>query len=291
MAMTLFQYCMENHSQDILEQWDKEKNIGISMNEVSYGSHVRVWWRCKEGHCWQTKIYNRTSGNSGCPICQRKRSRVHLNDLASQAPELAKQWHPTKNGSITPNDVLAGTPRKVWWKGPCGHEWEAAVMSRTAGSGCPVCAGRTVVPGINDLASFAPDIVCEWNSNRNGSTTPEMVSPYANRKVWWRCELGHEYQAEIRHRTVEKSGCPYCTGRKVLAGFNDLATKEPKIAAQWHPELNGALTPEMVSCGSNKKVWWQCADGHVWKAVIYSRTGEKKSGCPVCAGKTKRQAI
>ena len=99
----------------------------------------------------------------------------------------------------------------------------------------------------------------------------------------------HEWQAVIAARAVENSGCPYCTGRRVLAGFNDLATLHPKIAAQWDDTLNGTLTPEMVTPGSHKRVWWKCHEGHVWKTAIYSRTGKQKCGCPVCAGKTTRQ--
>ena len=71
--------------------------------------------------------------------------------------------------------------------------------------------------------------------------------------------------------------------------FNDLATVAPQIAAQWHSELNGSRTPEMVTAGSKKKVWWRCGEGHVWQAVIYSRTGERKHGCPVCAGTVSRK--
>lgn len=85
---------------------------------------------------------------------------------------------------------------------------------------------------------------------------------------------------------MSSSGCPYCAGRKVLPGFNDLATLAPDVAQQWHPTLNGALTPQMVTAGSHRKVWWECEQGHVWKAVIYPRTGLKKCGCPVCAGRT-----
>ena len=86
-------------------------------------------------------------------------------------------------------------------------------------------------------------------------------------------------------RTLSASGCPYCAGRKVLPGFNDLASLEPETARQWHPELNGALTPRMVTAGSHRKVWWECNQGHVWKAAIYSRTGPQKCGCPACSGK------
>ena len=78
---------------------------------------------------------------------------------------------------------------------------------------------------------------------KNGSITPRQVSPNSNRKVWWTCDLGHDYQAVIAARTARGSGCPYCSGRRVLSGFNDLATLEPEIAKQWHRILNGSFTP------------------------------------------------
>lgn len=70
----------------------------------------------------------------------------------------------------------------------------------------------------------------------------------------------------------------------MLAGFNDLATLEPAVAAQGHPTLNGTLTPQQVTAASHKRVWWECPSGHVWKAVIYSRASGKKHGCPICSG-------
>ncbi|MEE0067677.1 MAG: zinc-ribbon domain-containing protein [Evtepia gabavorous] len=87
------------------------------------------------------------------------------------------------------------------------------------------------------------------------------------------------------------SDCPYCAGRKVLAGFNDLATRYPELAQTWDPVLNGALTPAMVTPGSHKKVWWRCPENHVWKAVVYSRTSDKRCGCPVCAGKVSQKNL
>lgn len=76
-------------------------------------------------------------------------------------------------------------------------------------------------------------------------------------------------------------------GRKVLPGFNDLASLEPQVAAQWDTERNGALRPDQVTVGSGKRVWWRCEEGHVWKAKVYSRTGKMRTGCPVCAGVAK----
>ena len=155
------------------------------------------------------------------------------NSLAARFPELAAQWHPVRNGELTPDQIPPGTTRKVWWICEKGHEWRASAASRTgAGSGCPVCAGKVIVPGENDLRTIYPSIAREWHAAKNGSLTPETVSPYSNRKVWWICEEGHDYQAVVAARTQSGCGCPYCAGRKVLYGFNDLATVNPDIAAQ-----------------------------------------------------------
>lgn len=197
---------------------------------------------------------------------------------------LLQQWHPAKNVPLTPHDVTYGSKQKVWWQCGKGHEWQAIILSRTnGGTGCPVCAGKVVLPGENDLASRFPSIAAQWHPTRNGDLTPEQLTPHSNRKVWWRCPLGHAYQAGVGARTVGGTGCPVCAGRCVLPGFNDLAALEPEIAAQWHPALNGALTAEMVTLGSHKKIWWRCSVGHIWNAVVYSRTGPQRCGCPVCA--------
>lgn len=206
--------------------------------------------------------------------------------LETGRDELLSQWDEHLNGPLTAADITYGSKRKVWWRCAKGHEWQASAGSRTIkDTGCPVCAGKRVCPGENDLASLFPKFASQWHREKNGALRPEQVTPNSNRRVWWRCSLGHEWQAVVAARTSNGSGCPYCAGRKVLAGFNDLATRKPLLAKQWHPKLNGSLTPEMVTSGSHRKVWWQCPDGHVWRAVIYSRSGPQKSGCPICAGR------
>lgn len=125
-------------------------------------------------------------------------------------------------------------------------------------------------------------LLLQWDTEKNAPLTPRQVTAGTMRKVWWRCALGHSWRAAVFPRVQKGVGCPYCAGRKVLPGFNDLASKAPTVAAQWHPALNGGLTPEMVTVSSHRRVWWQCPQGHVWKALVYSRTGEQKCGCPVC---------
>lgn len=269
---------------DLARQWHPTKNGDLTPEQVLPGSHRIVWWICEKGHVWRATVHSRTDG-CGCPVCANRAVAPGINDLASQFPKLAQEWHPTKNGTLKPWDVTFGTKRKVWWQCSKGHEWRVSVQSRTLdGTGCPVCAGRVILPGENDMASQFPEVAREWHPTKNGALLPSQVPPTSKRRVWWLCPLGHDYMAAVGMRTMRNSGCPYCAGKKVLAGFNDLATTEPEIAAQWHPTLNGSLTSQMVTAGSHKKVWWICAEGHVWKAAIYSRAGKQKRGCPVCAG-------
>lgn len=205
--------------------------------------------------------------------------------MLHERTNLLKEWDESRNFPLTPDTVSYGSKKKVWWTCENGHSWQTTVHVRSEGSGCPYCAGRKVLPGFNDLETLYPGVAAQWDKRKNGCLKPSDVAVSSNRPAWWRCELGHSYRATVSSRTQRKTGCPYCAGRKVLKGFNDLETLYPDVAAQWHPSLNGALTPEMVTPGSNKKVWWQCSMGHVWKSVIYPRTGAQQCGCPVCAGK------
>lgn len=259
----------------------------MSPGELSYGSRTRVWWNCEAGHRWRAAVYSVTEG-SGCPYCAGKLAIPGETDLATTHPEAVKLWSPKNRTG--PEQYMAGSHKKVWWRCQRGHEWEAVIASVVLeGCGCPYCAGKRTIPGETDLVTLRPEIALQWDPEKNGKLTPDQVLPAAHEKVWWRCELGHSYQAVVFARTREKgSGCPYCAGRKVLPGFNDLQTLRPQTAREWYQKLNGRLTPADVTLGSNKKVWWQCTDGHVWQAAVYSRTRKKAAGCPVCAGVTKQ---
>lgn len=268
---------------DLAKQWHPTKNAPLTAEQVTIGSHHRVWWQCKKGHEWQAAVKTRVGG-TGCPYCANRAVIPGENDLSTTHPELMQEWDNEKN-SLNPKEITSGTTRKVWWYCETGHQWQASVASRARGAGCPICAGKVIISQENDLGSRFPDIAAQWHPTKNGKLTPEICSPSSNRKVWWMCPLGHEYQAAVGARTVSGSDCPYCTGRKVLVGFNDLETLNPAVAASWHPTLNGTLTPQDVTTGSRRKIWWECPEGHVWKAVVYSRAGKQKTGCPVCAGK------
>ncbi len=280
------QNCLAKQFPMLAVEWDSEKNAPLTPKDITPGSHKLIWWRCQNGHSYRSAVKTRVQG-SGCPYCAGKNVLPEETSLATEYPSIAKEWDAAKNVPLLPTQVISGTRRKVWWRCPNGHSWRAAVYSRTTlGTGCPVCTGRQALAGENDLATLYPDIAAQWDEEKNGALHPSNVTAGSNRRVWWRCEKGHSYRAVIAQRG---DGCPYCANRKVLPGFNDLATAAPLVAKQWHETLNGALTPEMVTAGSHKKAWWQCSYGHAWKAAIYSRAGVQQCDCPVCAGKTRRK--
>ncbi len=127
--------------------------------------------------------------------------------------------------------------QKFWWIGLCGHEWESTLASRLRGSNCPVCANRIILKGTNDLGTLDPQLASEWHPVKNFPLLPEHVAVRSGKKVWWKDNFGHEWESTIANRTY--TGCPYCSGNSLLEGFNDLASKNPHLAAEWHRSVLG----------------------------------------------------
>ena len=215
------------------------------------------------------------------------------NSLEVKCPDILVLWDYEKNKEVNPQNVSHNSKKRVWWKCDRGHSWQAPVNGIAYnGTRCPYCMGYKAIPGETDLVTLFPDVAAEWDYEKNGDLDPCGVAPSTHTKVWWKCPLGHSYQSAPYSRTRQyKSGCPYCTGRKVLPGFNDLETLKPALASEWYQPLNGDLKPTDVTLGNNKKVWWCCSDHHVWEAAIFSRTRFKGSGCPVCTGVAKPRRI
>ena len=233
-------------------EWDIEKNAPLTPQDVTTGSHKLIWWHCQNGHSYRSAVKTRVQG-SGCPYCAGKNVLPEENSLAAEYPSIEKEWDAAKNVPLLPTQVISGTRRKVWWTCPSGHSWQAMVYTRSEGAGCPYCTGRKALPEQNCLAKQFPMLAVEWDSEKNAPLTPKDITPGSHKLIWWRCQNGHSYRSAVKTRVQRGDGCPYCANRKVLPGFNDLATAAPLVAKQWHESLNGALTPEMVTAGSQKK--------------------------------------
>ena len=389
-------------------EWNAEKNNTLKPNNFTVNSNRIVWWRCNEGHEWQSTIYNRYKGN-GCPTCNSERNTsfpeyaflyylerngfevIHsykgngyeldvyipsikvaieydgyfwhknkkrsdliknkkcekdgiklyriredllsLNDtsidyfvrrdqkdlsttllavlkditgasvdvdlerdliaienlrehtekersLCFSNSTLAAEWNYEKNDKLRPEHFTANSGKKVWWICNEGHEWQATIASRNRGNGCPYCGGKKTLIGYNDLSTVNPVLAKEWNYNKNGELLPVDITARSSKKVWWKCNQGHEWQATISNRN-KGNGCPYCSGRYAVKGINDLQTSHPILAKEWDYQKNRNLTPRDVMSNSSRAVWWKCSEcGHCYSTSVYNRTRGYR--CPIC---------
>lgn len=394
----------------LAEEWNYDKNNGLTPRNLLPNSNKKVWWKCSKGHEWQATVNHRNNGR-GCPACSGNIVLKGENDLQTISPTLAKEWNYEKNGNTKPEHFTESSSKKVWWKCSKGHEWQATINHRNNGRGCPICNSerntslpeyailyylkkhglevihsyremgyeldiyipskkvaieydgylwhknkakidlkknqkckkdgiklyriREGLPSLNDssidfivqkgqknlseilkrvlseiielcididlerdsiaianlreytekessLLLSNPNLAKEWNCEKNGNLKPEHFTKNSGKKVWWKCSEGHEWQATIDHRNKGR-GCPYCSSRKVLKGYNDLETVNPTLAKDWHYDKNNGLTPADVMPNSNKKVWWKCSEGHEWQARIIERN--RGNSCPYCSGR------
>ena len=205
----------------LVSEWNHEKNKPLQPEMLSYGSQKKVWWKCEKGHEWEADLSSRVKG-AGCPTCAGK-IPTSENNFENDFPEIAKEWHPTKNEDKTPSDFTPRSGIKVWWLCEAGHEWEQTIHNRTRGSGCPECyrinRGKIFREALlkkrGSLAQRYPDIAKEWHPTKNGDLSPTDVLPRSDMKVWWMCENGHEYVKRLADRTIG-SGCPQCYRAQVF---------------------------------------------------------------------------
>ena len=264
----------------LIKNWDFEKNGDLRPENVLAHSRRKIGWACDRGHKWEASVDSRSK--TGCPFCAGKRPVVGETDLATLHPDLAVEWNYEKNENLYPFEVTAGSARKVFWKCRNGHEWETSIKHRVQGTNCPYCSGKRAIAGINDLATLHPDLISEW-SEKNVELKMQNTTVFSNKKLWWKCERGHEWKASPNERIGRGLKCPFCSGSRVIQGESDLATLRPDLAAEWNNDLNGDLKPETFALYSSKKVYWKCEKGHEWMSTISNRSNG--NGCPFCSGR------
>jgi hypothetical protein len=152
-------------------------------------------------------------------------------------PDLAKQWHPTKNGTLGPKDVTPGSRKKVWWLCERGHWWLAAVSDRIRGMKCTYCRDLQK-QGEQCMSDAKPELLKEWHPSRNSGLKAKEVACTHGDKVWWLCNNGHEWQATIRSRLTGKP-CPFCSSCIQQA----LTVKNGKSRAAAKPQTRHGKLP------------------------------------------------
>jgi hypothetical protein len=241
---------------------------GWNPTEFFSGSNRKMPWVCNLGHHWEAVIYERAKRNSGCPFCSNTKILPGFNDLATLHPNIASEaegWDPTL--------INPGSHKKYRWKCSKGHSWTSSPLHRSRlKQGCAVCDNKQIEIGINDFLSQFPEFAGQaygWN--------PEEFTSGSHKKMMWKCKLGHIWKASIGDMTSRTQMCPFCSNRKFLSGFNDVATKFPELAKEAF-----GWDAEQVHSGSHIKKKWRCLQGHSWYATVNSRT-HIGAGCPSCA--------
>ena len=300
----------------LAQQWHPTKNGNLKPQHVTAHSHKKVWWLFPYDDPntgkhfdfeWQAQINNRIR-SSECPFLNGHAVWPGFNDLATVHPNLASEFHQTKNGNLTPSEISARSGKKLWWivryydsktNQEFVFEWQDTVNNRVHSNGvCPFLLNKKVLVGFNDLSTTHPQLASEWHPTKNGKLKPTDVVSGSEKKVWWYKKyydknsaqyFDLEWQSSIVNRS-KGAQCPYLThpAKAVLKGFNDLTTTHPYLIQDLHPTKNGDFDPCKISAGSDKRVWWKIVvDGktYEWKMRIRDRA-IMNCGCPELSGST-----
>ena len=231
--------------------------------------------------CPQNHEYKSTPGNAKedyCPTCSNKAFKSGFNDLQTIRPDLGIEF--LSMGKVSdPKLVPSWTREAARWRCDKGHEWDVSVRDRVQGHNCPFCANKQVFKGFNDLATERPEIAAQWHPSKNGLVKPWEVITGSLKKYWWICSFEHSFEQSLFNRVNRGATCPICSNRTLQRGFNDLQSRFPEVAREWHPSKNSEQPDEIVF-GSSRSIWWLCEMGHEWRATPATRI--KGIGCQSC---------
>lgn len=266
---------------EVLKDWSNKNERNLS--EFSDASHFRALWECHICHYeWKTSIKNRIYHKNGCPSCAEQAINPGYNDAYTKYQDIFdKEWDWNRN-DVNPNLVGKTSMEIGYWKCPNHKDpyplpiRQKLLMKR----GCTYCSGKVLLQGFNDFLTVNPTMAKLWDFDKN-ENTPELSRYYTSSKYHFKCNVCSGKFMRQSNRTLQKTNCPYCVGKKILKGNNDLASNYPEIAMDWDYEKNDK-TPEETFLRSNKSVHWKCHKcGKKWKNSVTNRT-IRKDGCKKC---------
>jgi hypothetical protein len=270
-AMTIPKKSVAELFPHLKKEFHPTLNGSMTIYDVTPGMHIEIWWICKvdPSHIWPARVYNRARVKNprGCPHCSNQVLN-ETNCLANANADLAKEWCYELNGPLTPNDVQAGGKQVVWWECQNKHRWQAQIYERNKGrQNCKECCS---------LAFLYPELLEDWDYQRNEDIDPQTLHYQSHNMVYWKCSrCQNEWQSMVSERVKGHKTCMNC---------RSIVTTHREIAKEWHPTLNGDNQPNEVSYGSNQLVYWQCQkkQEHIWYETVNSRTS-RVNGCIYCS--------
>ena len=262
------------------EGWfDVEANAPLRASDFTWGSGVRVVWRCPLRHSFTSDVRSFVKVMN-CPYCAGRLPLAGFNTLAIRHPDLAEEWHPTRNEQ-SPDEILPSHYKKVWWLCPRGHEpYMARVNIRVRnGTGCRECAREQAGIRASQVITVSPEVRARYQSDLHNAPSTTDAGTSDTRRRTWICAAGHQYEKGFSHRTEGSDGCSYCTPRRLLPDFNDWSSRYPTVMQEWDEEANGM--PGSQAFGTLTKRWWKClAAGHKQHSYLHNRRQSK--GCTDC---------
>jgi DNA-directed RNA polymerase subunit RPC12/RpoP len=252
------------------------------------GSGRRALTICAAGHQFESPTPIPTSLAEGraptCPLCRHRIIVPGYNDIATTHPEVAAEFDPVLNGELTAEQVAPSSLHKYFWRCPTGHSYQATAGSRTSSkTTCPLCLGRIIAAGVNDLSTTHPHLIADWHPGSLSHTSPTAVTAGSNEHVVWLCPNGHTYEMRIWDR-VHGKGCRACSQAATRASAANLSVTHPALASEWHPTFNGEALASGYTAGSGAKVYWLCPFNHHYQQRIERRVAGYK--CSVCSRRT-----
>ncbi len=265
-------WCKNNNKIKLLDEWDYDRNTFLP-SDIMMGTEINVWWKCKNGHSYESFPYTRKSG-AGCPYCSVPAKKVlkGFNDLKHKYPELAMEWDYEKNGVLKPDDVTFGSGKKVWWKCSQGHSFQSQITTRVNGYGCPECGKKKVIRAVRNLDTmevFESITIASQKKGISGSSISLCCKGKTKTAGGFRWEY---YDNRPKNDLVS-----WC-----------INNNKEYILNEWDIEANGFIKPKDVTYGSKKRIHWKCSNGHSWEAIVKNRTRINGNMCPICRKLEKR---
>lgn len=162
----------------------------------------------------------------------------------------------------------------------CGRSWPNRRPDKVGPAGflCPCMRALSRV----SLSQSHPSLAKEWDQLFNRPARLEEITKGSDKVFRWNGQCGHSWMSSVSNR-VKGQGCPFCSGKAVLPGFNDLRSRFPEVAAEIDLETEPEDLAISVTAFSHRRVNWSCAEGHTWKAIVKNRSNGR--GCPYCTNR------
>lgn len=275
--------------------WDYDRNPFFP-SEISHLSKVSVWIRCYEGHIFKVKVCDLAYKDILCPYCNNE--EVAREKYGRFYKPLKFLWDSKKNGIELEEFEGVQDEDKCWFKCEKGHSFyrTISVVKERLSQGrhyCQYCSGTKLMSGVNDIETVYPEVAKLFDNDKNNVKACDISFKESSLDLWFRCKEGHSFRKNLK---VVKDGvlngsevCPYCNGKELLSGFNDLETVMPNVAKFFDIEKNG-VEPKNVRASDSSDMWFLCKEGHSFVSksrlvrIALDNSKGRSVGCPICKG-------